>query len=70
VAGEALGSGDLPGLLCRPRWYFEGPSPVTEPGVDALTDEAGHVQVSRLRHGHLAAASDPRADGLGAVLGK
>jgi gamma-glutamyltranspeptidase len=70
VAGEALVSGDLPGLLSRPRWYFEGPSPVTEPGVDALTDDAGHVQVSRLRHGHLAAGSDPRADGLGAVLGE
>ena len=31
-------------------------------------DDAGHVQVARLRGPILAAASDPRADGLGAVL--
>jgi len=70
VAGEALGSDDLPGLLSRPRWFFEGPKLVTEPGIDALIDDAGHVQASRLRHGRLAAASDPRADGLSAVLGE
>lgn len=33
-----------------------------------LEDDAGHVQVARLRHGVLDAASDPRADGRGAVL--
>ena len=70
VAGEALDSDDLPGLLTRPRWYFEGADVVTEPGIDALDDDAGHIQVSRLRHGQLAAASDPRADGLGAVVGE
>ena len=31
-------------------------------------DDAGHAQVARLRGSALAAASDPRADGLGAVL--
>ncbi|KPI13439.1 Gamma-glutamyltransferase [Actinobacteria bacterium OK074] len=31
-------------------------------------DDAGHVQVARLAAGHLEAASDPRADGLGAIL--
>ncbi|GAB7037288.1 MULTISPECIES: gamma-glutamyltransferase [Catenuloplanes] len=31
-------------------------------------DDAGHVQVARLTGGALAAASDPRADGLAAVL--
>ncbi|WP_245665220.1 gamma-glutamyltransferase [Actinoplanes subtropicus] len=70
VASEALDSADLVGLLTRPRWYFEGAELITEPGVDALDDDAGHLQVSRLRHGQLAAASDPRADGLGAVLGE
>jgi gamma-glutamyltranspeptidase len=35
----------------------------------ALHDEAGHVQVARLRGTDLAAAGDPRADGLGAVVG-
>ncbi|MCU7726812.1 gamma-glutamyltransferase [Actinoplanes sp. KI2] len=68
VAGEALGSDDLPGLLTRPRWFFDGTAVVTEPGVDALVDDAGHVQVSRLRAGRLASASDPRADGRAAVL--
>ncbi|GAB2617606.1 gamma-glutamyltranspeptidase [Paractinoplanes abujensis] len=36
--------------------------------VPALHDDAGHVQLSRLRHGVLDAGSDPRADGLAAVL--
>jgi gamma-glutamyltranspeptidase len=31
-------------------------------------DDAGHLQVARLRHGVLDAASDVRADGLGAVV--
>jgi gamma-glutamyltranspeptidase len=33
-------------------------------------DDAGHVQVARLRESTLDAASDPRADGLAAVLGR
>ncbi|MFF5288621.1 gamma-glutamyltransferase [Paractinoplanes globisporus] len=70
VAGEALGSSDLTGLLTRPRWYFDEGAVVTEPGAGDLRDDAGHVQVCRLRSGELAAASDPRADGRGAVLGE
>ncbi|GAA1607748.1 gamma-glutamyltransferase [Actinoplanes couchii] len=31
-------------------------------------DDAGHIQVSRLRSGALSAASDPRADGVAAVI--
>jgi gamma-glutamyltranspeptidase len=69
VAAEALDSDDLPGLLARPRWYFDGTELITEPGIDALDDDAGHIQVSRLRDGQLTTAGDPRADGLGAVLG-
>jgi oxamate amidohydrolase len=34
-----------------------------------LHDDAGHIQVARLRGTDLAAAGDPRADGLGAVVG-
>jgi gamma-glutamyltranspeptidase len=34
-----------------------------------LHDDAGHVQVARLRGATLDAASDVRADGLAAVLG-
>jgi gamma-glutamyltranspeptidase len=36
--------------------------------ADGPNDRAGHVQVCRLRDGSLAAASDPRADGVGVVL--
>jgi gamma-glutamyltranspeptidase len=37
--------------------------------VAGLHDDAGHVQVARLRGSTLDAASDVRADGLAAVLG-
>jgi gamma-glutamyltranspeptidase len=36
--------------------------------VDGPHDDAGHVQVARLRGGVLEAASDPRADGIAAIL--
>jgi gamma-glutamyltranspeptidase len=36
--------------------------------VDGPHDDAGHVQVARLRSGVLEAASDPRADGIAAIL--
>ncbi|MEQ3548991.1 gamma-glutamyltransferase [Pseudonocardia nematodicida] len=38
-------------------------------GVDGPHDDAGHVQVARLRGTTLDAASDVRADGVGRVLG-
>ncbi|MFI5896697.1 gamma-glutamyltransferase [Actinoplanes sp. NPDC051513] len=82
VAAETVGSDDLAGLLARPRWVFDGPGVLAEAGtpglagagdgvtiVSDLHDGAGHTQVCRLRGGELAAASDPRADGRGAVLG-
>ncbi|WP_433381014.1 gamma-glutamyltransferase [Actinoplanes sp. CA-142083] len=80
VAGETVGSDDLAGLLARPRWVFDGTRVLAEAGtpgmlaadeiVNGLHDRAGHIQVCRLREGDLAAAGDPRADGLGAVLGE
>lgn len=36
--------------------------------VDALHDDAGHVQIARLRNGVLQAGSDSRADGTAAIL--
>jgi gamma-glutamyltranspeptidase len=60
---------------------FESETVLAEPGAlrapaDGLpvavtagpVDDTGHVQVARLAAGRLEAASDPRADGLGAVL--
>jgi oxamate amidohydrolase len=80
VAGDVLGATDLTAVTARPRWIFDGPDVVAEPGTPGLAgvevvttggphDHAGHVQVCRLRDGVLAAGSDPRADGLGAILG-
>ncbi|MBT0772436.1 gamma-glutamyltransferase [Kineosporia sp. J2-2] len=96
VAGEAVTTTDLPGLLERPRWVIgsrdlglPAPSLLLEPGVpeavslagtatglglDVITspakrDDAGHVQVCRLDAGGLSAAADPRADGVGLVVG-
>lgn len=68
VAGETLTADDLAPLIARARWVFDGADVLDEPA--GRHDRAGHVQVCRLRDGRLAAASDPRADGLGAVLGE
>jgi gamma-glutamyltranspeptidase len=68
VAAETVGSGDLAGLLARPRWVFDGEDVLEEPA--SLHDDAGHVQVCRLSGGVLAAAGDPRADGEGKILGE
>lgn len=82
LASEVLSADDPGELVARPRWILRGDHLILEPGVpvppgaDGLTvttvpglhDDAGHVQVSRSRSGRLDAGSDPRADGLAAVL--
>lgn len=76
VAGEVLTAPDLNAVLARPRWVFDGPAVLAEPGLsdagatvtEGPHDRAGHVQVCRLAGGKLAAGSDPRADGRGAIL--
>lgn len=74
-----IGSGDLnrprPTLVLEPQTPDE--QRLTEAahalglGVDRVPgphDEAGHVQMARLREGRVDAASDPRADGTTALL--
>ncbi|WP_127504241.1 gamma-glutamyltransferase [Actinoplanes solisilvae] len=81
VAPEALTASDLSALVNRPRWILRGDDLIVEPGVtlsdtDGLTvsttegphNDAGHVQIARLRGTLLDAGSDRRADGLAAVL--
>ncbi|WP_250007188.1 gamma-glutamyltransferase [Actinoplanes sp. M2I2] len=69
-------------LVSRPRWIVRGAELILEPGLPDLGDttgltvtitvgphdDAGHVQLARLRGGVLEAGSDPRADGVAAVL--
>ena len=72
---------DAAELVSRPRWIVRGDDLIVEPGLPPLDpsgltitttagphDDAGHVQLARLRSGTLDAGSDPRADGLAAVL--
>jgi gamma-glutamyltranspeptidase len=84
VAADALHGDDLAAVVSRPRWIITSdgrPPLVLEPGIvglgepglpvtttAGLHDEAGHVQMARLRGTALDAASDPRADGIAAVL--
>ncbi|MBL7254268.1 gamma-glutamyltransferase [Paractinoplanes lichenicola] len=82
LAPDVLSAPDPGALVTRPRWIIRGDHLILEPGlaeppgtsdlrvstVPALHDDAGHVQLSRLRNGLLDAGSDPRADGLAAVL--
>ncbi|MGK5678095.1 gamma-glutamyltransferase [Actinoplanes sp. URMC 104] len=82
IAPDAFTAPDPAELVARPRWILRGADLILEPGVPTppaaagLTvtttagphDDAGHVQLSRLRGGRLDAGSDPRADGLAAVL--
>ena len=83
TAAGALAAADdeLAAVVTRPRWVLDGAGTLLiEPGVEVRTelpintsagphDGAGHVQVARLRGRDLAAASDPRADGLGTIVG-
>jgi gamma-glutamyltranspeptidase len=81
VAPDVLTAPDPTALITRPRWIIRGTDLILEPGVPlpdtagltvtttpAPHNDAGHVQLSRLRGTLLDAGSDPRADGLGAVL--
>jgi gamma-glutamyltranspeptidase len=68
-------SGDRPALLLEPGVAGADELAATARSLGlpvsttpALHDGAGHVQLARLHAGTLAAASDPRADGIAAVL--
>ncbi|MEV6344180.1 gamma-glutamyltransferase [Actinoplanes sp. NPDC051851] len=65
----------VPTLLMEPGTPDSGTLAATATGIGLAVeytggphDDAGHVQVARLRDGVLAAASDPRADGVAAVF--
>ncbi|WP_067501960.1 gamma-glutamyltransferase family protein [Actinoplanes sp. TFC3] len=67
------GARDVPVLVLEPGLPHElaAAAPGLGLGVRAMPgphDGAGHVQIARLSQGTLAAGSDPRADGLAAVL--
>ncbi|MBM2621999.1 gamma-glutamyltransferase [Actinoplanes sp. LDG1-06] len=78
VASGVLTAPDPAEQVARPRWILRGDELLAEPGApvppsgatffDGPHDDAGHVQLSRLLAGKLDAGSDPRADGLAAVL--
>lgn len=72
-----IGSRDLglaaPGMKAEPGVPADAPEAAAELGLavhrwSGPEDEAGHVQVARLRAGSLVAASDPRADGSAGLL--
>ncbi len=77
VAAGVRTADDPAELVARPRWILDDAGVIAEPGsasgplvtlTEGPHDDAGHVQVSRLRAGVLDAGSDPRADGLAVVV--
>ena len=74
IAGRDAGL-DRPALVLEPGVPGSGALAAEAPALglavvttDGPHDDAGHVQLARLRGTTLSAASDPRADGIAAVL--
>ncbi|MFF5079175.1 gamma-glutamyltransferase [Actinoplanes sp. NPDC000266] len=70
VIGAAEIGRDVPTLLLEPGLPETAGEGYAVETTGGLHDDAGHVQVARLRGDVLDAGSDPRADGTAAVIGR